>query len=234
MLTLEGITAGYGDTTVLRDVRLSVPPARVVALIGANGAGKTTLLRVASGLLRPRAGRLLVDGDDRTGSLPEALAASGVCHVPEGRGVFPSLTVRENLRLFCAPGQERQGIERAVEAFPRLGERIDQVAGTMSGGEQQMLALARAYVGRPRVVLLDEVSMGLAPRVVDEIFAFLARLAAEGVALLLVEQYVTKALAIADHVYTLSRGRIAFAGEPAELEGEDVFASYLGMGAANR
>jgi len=230
MLVLDGVTAGYGDSVVLRDVHLAVPPGRVVALLGPNGAGKTTLLRVASGLLRPRAGRLLVDGADRTGSSPDGLCAAGLCHVPEGRGVFPSLTVRENLRLFCAPGAEGEALDRAVDAFPRLGERLDQAAGTMSGGEQQMLALARAYLGRPRFVLLDEVSMGLAPRVVDEIFAFLGRLAAGGVALLLVEQYVTKALALADHVYTLAKGRITFAGEPAELAGDDVFARYLGVG----
>ncbi|HEV3363716.1 MAG TPA: ABC transporter ATP-binding protein [Acidimicrobiia bacterium] len=228
MLALDRITAGYGDTVVLRDVDLAVPAGRVIALLGANGAGKTTLLRVASGLLTPRTGRLVVDGTDRTGATPEALTAAGICHVPEGRGVFPSLTVRENLRLFCRSGDEDGALERAREAFPRLGERLDQVAGTMSGGEQQMLALARAYIGRPRFVLLDEVSMGLAPRVVDEIFEFLHRLAAEGCALLLVEQYVTKALALADHVYTLARGRIAFAGEPAELADDDVFASYLG------
>jgi branched-chain amino acid transport system ATP-binding protein len=235
MLVLDGITAGYGDTVVLRDVHLAVPAGRVVALLGANGAGKTTLLRVASGLLPPRTGRLVVDGADRTGAAPETLAGAGVCHVPEGRGVFPSLTVRENLRLYSRPGDEGAALDRAVEAFPRLGERLHQVAGTMSGGEQQMLALARAYLGRPRFVLLDEVSMGLAPRIVDEIFDFLGRLAAEGAALLLVEQYVTKALALADHVYTLARGQIAFAGEPAELAGEDVFASYLGteVGAAS-
>ena len=228
MLVLDGITAGYGDTVVLRHVHLAVPAGRVVALLGANGAGKTTLLRVASGLLPPRTGRLVVDGVDRTGAAPETLAGAGVCHVPEGRGVFPSLTVRENLRLYSRPGDEGAALDRAVDAFPRLGERLNQVAGTMSGGEQQMLALARAYLGQPRFVLLDEVSMGLAPRIVDEIFEFLGRLAAEGAALLLVEQYVTKALALADHVYTLARGQIAFAGEPAELAGEDVFASYLG------
>jgi branched-chain amino acid transport system ATP-binding protein len=209
-------------------VHLAVPAGRVVALLGANGAGKTTLLRVASGLLPPRSGRLVVDGVDRTGAAAETLTDVGVCHVPEGRGVFPSLSVRENLRLFSRPGDEAAALDRAVDAFPRLGERLNQVAGTMSGGEQQMLALARAYLGQPRFVLLDEVSMGLAPRIVDEIFAFLGRLAAEGTALLLVEQYVTKALELADHVYTLARGQIAFAGEPAELAGEDVFASYLG------
>jgi branched-chain amino acid transport system ATP-binding protein len=234
MLSLDGITAGYGKTIVLRDVHLAVPPGRVVALLGANGAGKTTLLRVASGLLAPRVGRLLVDGADQTGTTPEGLCRRGICHVPEGRGVFPSLTVRENLRLFSAAADEGEALDRAVDAFPRLGERLGQPAGTMSGGEQQMLALARAYLGRPRFVLLDEVSMGLAPRVVDEIFAFLARLAADGVALLLVEQYVSKALALADHVYTLARGRITFAGEPAELAGDDVFARYLGSSVATQ
>jgi branched-chain amino acid transport system ATP-binding protein len=198
-----------------------------VALIGPNGAGKTTLLRVASGLLAPRAGRLAVDGRDRTGASPEALSGQGICHVPEGRGVFPSLTVRDNLRLFGAPGTETDGIARAVEAFPRLGERLGQTSGTLSGGEQQMLALARAYLGRPRFVLLDEVSMGLAPKIVDEIFEFLGRLAATGTALLLVEQYVAKALALADHVYTLAKGRITVAGDPAELAGDDVFARYM-------
>jgi branched-chain amino acid transport system ATP-binding protein len=230
MLSLRSITAGYGDTTVLRDIDLVVPDARVVALLGPNGAGKTTLLRVASGLLRPQAGQILLDGTDVTGLRPNGLVTGGVCHVPEGRGIFRGLTVQENLRLFAPAGQEGEGVSRAVEAFPRLGERLGQIAGTMSGGEQQMLALARAYVQNPRVVLLDEVSMGLAPKVVDEIFEFLARLAAAGTALLLVEQFVTKALAIADYVCLLNRGRLTFAGEPGELDGRDLFASYVGAG----
>ena len=152
----------------------------------------------------------------------------GLCHVPEGRGVFRSLTVRENLRVF-AGGDDREAFDRAVDAFPRLGERINQVAGTMSGGEQQMLALARAVVRTPRVVLLDEVSMGLAPLVVDEIFLFLERLAKEGCSLLVVEQYVEKALAFADYVYILSHGRLQFAGDPDELDVADVFGKYLGI-----
>jgi branched-chain amino acid transport system ATP-binding protein len=229
MLELDGISAGYGDTPVLRDVHLSVPAGAVVALLGANGAGKTTLLRVASGLLVPTAGHVRLDEQVVTGQAPAALAARGLCHVPEGRGVFPNLTVRENLVLFAVPGDEEAGIDRAVTAFPRLGERLDQLAGTMSGGEQQMLALARAYVRQARIVLLDEVSMGLAPRVVDEIFLFLTRLASDGVALLLVEQFVTKALAVARYVSILKRGQIVFAGEPAELQDEDVFARYLGV-----
>ncbi|MDQ1491480.1 MAG: branched-chain amino acid transport system ATP-binding protein [Actinomycetota bacterium] len=232
MLVLQGVTAGYGGTTVLRDVDLTVPDSSVVALLGPNGAGKTTLLRVASGLLAPWKGRLLIDGEDVTGRPPHELAGRGVCHVPEGRGVFPPLTVAQNLELFSPPGQERDSRDRAVEAFPILGDRLNQVAGTMSGGQQQMLALARSYVTNPHVVLLDEVSMGLAPIIVDEIFEFLERMAKQGTALLLVEQYATKALAIADYVYILGRGSVTFAGDAAELEGEDVFQRYLGIDVA--
>jgi branched-chain amino acid transport system ATP-binding protein len=228
MLELDGITAGYGDAAVLRDVTVTVPAGSKVALIGPNGAGKTTLLRVASGLLIPQRGRVLLDGDNVTGRPPDDLAARGICHVPEGRGVFPNLTVAQNLRLFARPGEEAQAQERAVDAFPRLGERLGQLVGTMSGGEQQMVALARAYVRQPRVVLLDEVSMGLAPKVVDEIFVFLDRLAAEGASLLVVEQFVTKALAIADFVFLLGRGQVNFVGEPSELAGDDIFTRYAG------
>jgi branched-chain amino acid transport system ATP-binding protein len=231
MLELRGINAGYGGATVLQDIDLVVPEGAVVALLGPNGAGKTTLLRVGSALMAPQAGSLLVDGEDVTGQPPERLVELGLCHVPEGRGMFRSLTVRENLRIFAGK-KDPVGVERAVEAFPRLGERMNQIAGTMSGGEQQMLALARACVRRPRVVLLDEVSMGLAPKIVDEIFVFLERLAAEGCALLVVEQYVEKALAIADYVYILSRGALQFVGDPDELEGADVFAQYLGIDVA--
>jgi branched-chain amino acid transport system ATP-binding protein len=228
MLELRGIRASYGETVVLRDVDLAVPETGIVALIGPNGAGKTTLLRVASGLLSPDAGQVLLDGEDVTGWPPHRLAALGMCHVPEGRGIYRSLTVEENLRLQARPGTEEEAMQRAAEAFPALLERRAQPAGTLSGGEQQMLALTRAYLRRPRLILLDEVSMGLAPRIVDEIFAFLSRLAAEGTALLLVEQYVTRALAMADFVFLLNRGHVRFAGEPSEVADEDVFARYLG------
>jgi branched-chain amino acid transport system ATP-binding protein len=210
---------------------LRVPDGSVVALLGANGAGKTTLLRVAAGLLRPDDGQLVIDGVDVTGQAPNRLVRHGVCHMPEGRGVFPSLTVRENLVVQAPPGQHSEAIEKAASAFPILGKRLGQVSGTLSGGEQQMLALARAYVQNPKVVLLDEVSMGLAPLIVDEIFEFLTRLAAGGASLLLVEQYVTKALALSDYVYLLQRGEVAFVGEPGELDGEDLFARYLGHSA---
>ena len=228
MLELKSVVAGYAGTTVLRGVDLVVPDGAVVALLGANGAGKTTLLRVASGLLHPTAGRLVLDGADVTRCRPYELVQRGICHVPEGRGIFPSMTVRENLILQSVRGEEAEALDRAVSAFPRLGERLAQTAGTMSGGEQQMLALARTYVQHPSVVLLDEVSMGLAPKVVDEIFDFLGLLRAQGASLLLVEQYVTRALAIADYVYLLNRGEVTFAGKPDELEGEDVFTQYVG------
>jgi branched-chain amino acid transport system ATP-binding protein len=228
MLELSGVTAGYGDFVVLRDVDLTAPAGSVVALIGPNGAGKSTLLRVASGLLPPMRGRVVIGGSDLTGRPPHHFVAHGVCHVPEGRAVFPSLTAAENLRLFAPPGGEAEALARAVDAFPRLGERLNQTAGTMSGGEQQMLALARAYARRPSVILLDEVSMGLAPKVVDEIFTFLDRLRAEDVTLVLVEQYVSRALAICDYVYVLSRGFVSFVGEPTEPHLDDIFARYVG------
>ena len=229
MLELRGISAGYGDTLVLRGVDLVVPPGVVVALLGPNGAGKTTLLRVASGLLRARSGTLVLDDDDVTRAHSDELARRGLCHVPEGRGIFRSLTVKQNVLLQARPGTENEAVDRAVDAFPVLGRRLGQRAGTMSGGEQQMLALARAYVSEPRIVLLDEVSMGLAPKLVDEVFEFLGRLAAAGTALLLVEQYVTRALALADHVYLLNRGQVAFAGEPREVAGDDLLAHYMGV-----
>jgi branched-chain amino acid transport system ATP-binding protein len=232
MLELRGITAGYGAHTVLRDVDLVVPDHSVVALLGPNGAGKTTLLRVASGLLAPSGGRLLLDGEDATGWPSHRLAAAGVCHVPEGRGIFRALSVKENIRLQANPALDLDPVPAVAEAFPRLGERLDQRAGTMSGGEQQMLALAHAYVAGSSTVLLDEVSMGLAPKIIDEIFDYLRRLAEQGAALLLVEQYVQRALELADFVYILNKGRVQFVGEADELGEEQILASYLGVEAS--
>ena len=228
MFQLEGITAGYGDTVVLHDVTLRVPPGSVVALLGPNGAGKTTLLRVASGLLQPTAGEVRCGEAVLTGRPAHEHVAHGVCHVPEGRGIFRSMTVRDNLLLQAPPGTESVAMEQATSVFPVLGNRMGQQAGTLSGGEQQMLALARAYVSNPSFVFLDEVSLGLAPIVVDEIFEVLRRLAQAGAALLLVEQYVVRALDLADYVYVLVRGRVSFAGEPGELSEEQVFESYVG------
>jgi branched-chain amino acid transport system ATP-binding protein len=227
MFALECVTAGYGESVVLRDVSLSVPESSVVALLGPNGAGKTTVMRVASGTLRQRQGRVVIDGVDVSAEDPYRRAARGVCHVPEGRAVFPGLSVRENLVLFTTRDRDA-AIDRAVEAFPILGQRLSQRAGTLSGGEQQMLALARAYMADPRIILLDEVSMGLAPKVVEDIFAAIARLAASGVSLLLVEQYVTKALDLADTVYVLNKGCIVHASRTAEVDEDELFARYLG------
>jgi branched-chain amino acid transport system ATP-binding protein len=226
-LELDGISAGYGESVVLRDVSLVVPDGSVVALLGANGAGKTTLLSVVSGLLAPSAGSLLLDRVPVTSSSAQHRARAGVCHVTDNRAIFGSLTVRENLRLFSSDRAEAEGIDRAVGAFPRLGQRLGQVAGTMSGGEQQMLALARAYAQTPGLLLIDEVSMGLAPIIVDEIFEFIARAALE-TSILIVEQYIAKALAIADFAYVLSRGRIVHQGEAREVGASDLLAHYLG------
>ncbi|MEB8336129.1 ABC transporter ATP-binding protein [Streptomyces endophyticus] len=228
MLELDDIDAGYGGARVLREVSVWLPPQSVVALLGTNGAGKTTLLRVASGLLTPTSGHLTINGKDLTGKRPHTLARAGVCHVPEGRGVFPTLTVKENILIQAAGGSLDEAVERAATAFPILKEKLGQLAGSLSGGQQQMLALARAYVTDADYVLLDEVSMGLAPVVVDEIFEFLGRLAEDGRALLLVEQYVSRALELADYVYLMNRGRIEFAGEPGELDSDRLVAQYLG------
>jgi branched-chain amino acid transport system ATP-binding protein len=229
ILELRDVVGGYDAATIVRNVSLSVPAGAAVALLGPNGAGKTTTLRLASGLLRPRSGSVLLDGVDVTRMSPHERAARGLCHVPEGRGIFPALTVRDNLVLQTVRGQEAAGVETAVAAFPVLGRRLKQQAGTMSGGEQQMLALASALVRRPRVVLVDEASLGLAPMLVDTIFSFLGELTREGTALLLVEQYVTRALELAQYVYLLEHGSIVFSGTSAEVAADAIHASYLGV-----
>lgn len=212
---------------VLRDVSLIVPDSGVVALLGPNGAGKSTLLRTASGLIRPRRGQVLFDGEDVTGMDPARLGQRGLCLVPEGRSIFPSLTVKENLLLYCPKKKEKAGIERAVESFPALASRLRQVAGTLSGGEQQMLAIVRAYVAEPRLVLVDEASLGLAPLIVDRIFRFMTEITSAGTALLLVEQYINRALEMSQHVYLLRRGEISFSGRSSDLQDQDIFRQYL-------
>ena len=228
-LELRNVTGGYRGVDVLRGVDLNVESGSITALLGTNGAGKTTLLKTASGLLRPTDGSVLIGGNDVTAWPAHRRAAAGVCHIPEGRGVFRSMTVRENLRLQTRRGDdEAAGAVRAIEAFPILGQRLDQRAGQLSGGQQQMLALARAYTQRPSLVLVDEASLGLAPIVVDAIFTFLQQISSEGTSLLIVDQFVARALALADKVYVLGHGEIVFAGEPAELRASDVFGRYLG------
>ena len=228
-LVLTDVQAGYGRTTVLRDVSISVPAGQIVALLGSNGAGKTTLLRTASGLVQPSRGSVSINGVELTRAAPHERAKAGLCLIPEGRGIFRALTVRENLRLQIPKWSKDKSMDRALDAFPILRDRLSQTAGTMSGGQQQMLALARSYLSNPHVVLLDEVSMGLAPKVVDAIFETLKNLAGTGAALLLVEQYVTRALEIADLVVLLDRGRIAFNGASGDLQQDAVLRGYLGV-----
>lgn len=229
MLELENITAGYGDTVVLRDVSLSVPDSKVVALLGPNGAGKTTLLRVASGIIRPMSGRVELGGEDVTGKRPYYRSRRGLCNLPEGRGIFPSLSVRDNLILQSPRGKENETIEKAMEAFPALSTRLKQLAGSLSGGEQQMLALVRTFASDPKIVVVDEASLGLAPLIVDRIFETLARIAASGVSVLLVEQYVTRALDLADTACLLNRGQVVFTGPAKDLRGDEIFERYFGI-----
>jgi branched-chain amino acid transport system ATP-binding protein len=227
-LAVRGLTAGYEDTTILHDVSLTVPQRSVVALLGPNGAGKSTLLRTISGFLAADSGGIEMGGHDMTLSPPSHRAGAGLCHVPEGRGIFRGLTVRENLMIQCRPGDEKQGIERAVAAFPILGKRLKQQAGTLSGGEQQMLALSAAHVRETELILVDEPSLGLAPIIVDEIFAFLKASAEEGAAILLVDQFATRPLALAGAAHVMRKGQIVFSGTSSELGDSDVFANYLG------
>lgn len=228
MLELQNVTAGYEGHVVLRDVSLKVPDRSVVALLGPNGAGKTTLLRVTCGVIEPTSGSVFLDGEDLANCPPFARARRGMCHIPEGRGVFPALTVRDNLRLQSPHDLDDETLRLVERHFPRLVERLDQLAGRLSGGEQQMLALAHGYIAHPRLMLVDEASMGLAPIVVDTIFEYLREIAAQGSSLLLVEQYVSRALDLADYVYVLQKGRIRFAGESRELLGSSLLSSYLG------
>jgi len=234
MLTLTSVTAGYGESTVLRGIDLTVGDGEVVALLGPNGAGKTTLLRTATGLVRPRAGRIELDGEDLTGAAPHVFTRRGICHVPEGRGIFPSLTVRENLIIAARDRRPEEAVAEAAELFPALSGRLGQVAGSLSGGEQQMLALSRAWLQGPaetypKLVLVDEASFGLAPLIVDKIYEALARLAGQGVSLIIVEQYVQRALEQASTVYILSRGEIVHSGSARAIAPDEIYERYLGI-----
>jgi len=228
ILELSQITGGYGETTVLREVSISVPPAKVVAVLGPNGAGKTTLLRTCSGLLRASSGQILLDGRDITRVAPYKRGERGLCHIPEGRGIFRNLSVRENLVMSVPPWRKDKSVDVAMDAFPILRTRAAQTAGSMSGGEQQMLAVARAYLSDPKVVLFDEVSIGLAPLVIDSIYKSMTALAERGIALVIVEQYVHRALELADYVYVLNHGTVRFSGTPDELSHDTLASEYIG------
>jgi branched-chain amino acid transport system ATP-binding protein len=229
LLELDGIRAAHGGITVLHGVDLAVEQGQVVALLGPNGAGKTTLLTVAAGVHPPSAGRLLLGGRDATGIPPRALARAGVCLVPQGRGVFPNLSVRDNLLMMTFTGRVHEEIEEmAYDRFPVLGNRRTQPAGTLSGGEQQMLALARGLATDPAVLLLDELSMGLAPLVVAELYELVAEIARQGVAVLVVEQFAAAVLKIADHAAVLARGRTQWQGHPDSSLNAELSSYYLG------
>ena len=228
-LELRNIRASYGSIEVLHGVNLSVGRGEVVALLGPNGAGKSTMIKVVSGLLRPTSGQLIVGGRDVTGAAANALARTGLCTIPEGRGIFPNLTVRENLLMATYSGHKLSDIEeRTYARFPRLSERRTQLAGTMSGGEQQMLSLARALATNPVILLLDELSMGLAPLIVAELYQQVAAIAAEGVSVLVVEQFARTVLGVADQAVLLAHGKVQVSGKASDI-GEDVLAgAYLG------
>ena len=234
-LELRDVRAGYGRIEILHGVDLQVPAGSVVALLGPNGVGKTTTLRAISGTLPVTSGAIRLDGRRIDNRRPSTIARRGLVLVPEGRGIFPSMTVRDNLRIAhrSAPpdvaGSWDEWFDGIATTFPRLAERLDQQAGSMSGGEQQMLAVCRALVGDPRVVLFDELSMGLAPLVVAELFERVAALRDAGRTIVLVEQYVTYALELADICYVLAKGRVAWAGEPGELRHTKAMASYLSV-----
>jgi branched-chain amino acid transport system ATP-binding protein len=222
VLELDGVSAGYGPFHAVFDVSLAVEPSGAVALLGANGVGKTTVARLASGLVAPTEGTVRVAGDDLTGAQPHRFARSGIAHAPEGRSVFATLTVEENLRLSFRRSKGRSAVPAALEQaftqFPALGRRRRQLAGTLSGGEQRMLSLARVLVEAPKLLVADELSLGLAPIVVDEIYVELERLRAEGTALLIVEQHIGHALALCDWVVLLKHGSVIWEGPAAEAE----------------
>ena len=224
-LEIGGLRVAYGGVHALRDVSLTVPTGSVVALLGPNGAGKSTTLRTVSGVVRAERGTITYFGQPIQRMAAHRIARMGLVHVPEGRGIFPSLSVRENLEMAATDGD---GLAEATELFPVLGERHRQLAGSLSGGEQQMLALARAIMARPKLLMVDEISMGLAPIVVGQLFAALRRIAASGASLLLVEQYVEAALELADYVYVMDKGAVVDVGEPGDLRAGSLAAAYLG------
>ncbi len=233
MLRVEDINVYYGAIHAIKGISLDVPDGEIVALIGSNGAGKSTTLRTISGLMKPKTGKILYEGNDIVGVPAHKIVGMGLCQVPEGRHVFANMTVLENLELGAYLRKDKDGIAKDMqdvfEKFPRLLERKDQIAGTLSGGEQQMLAMGRALMSRPKLLLLDEPSMGLAPLLVKEIFNIIKEINAGGTTILLVEQNANMALSIADKAYVLETGRITLSGTAQELaSSEEVRKAYLG------
>ena len=234
LLDVKGLRAGYGDVPVLRGIDLSIQAGSITALIGANGAGKTTLLRTISGIIPAEAGSIRYDGQDILGKPPQDIVRAGLVQVPEGRRLFPDMTVFENLLIGSSSPTARprrdENLKMVFELFPKVHERGGQRAGTLSGGEQQMVAIARALMASPRLLLLDETSLGLAPIVVDEIFVAVRRLAAQGMTILVVEQNTALALEVADHGYVLEQGHFAMEGPASGLMADPrVKQAYLGI-----
>ena len=233
LLLIENLRAGYGAVEVLRGVDIRISHGELIALLGSNGAGKTTLNAVMSGLVAPRSGRIVFDGEDLTGAHYRRIVQAGLIQVPEGRKVFPNLTVLENLELGAftrARSRLSENIDRVFDTFPRLRERTAQLAGTMSGGEQQMLAIGRGLMAEPKLLILDEPSLGLSPLLVEELFTLIAKLRADGLAILLVEQNVGQSLDIADRAYVMENGSIRFSGASSELLASDALRqAYLGV-----
>ena len=233
VLSLHGVTVSYGKGIALRGVNLEVLPGQTIAILGANGSGKSTLARACAGLVSIRTGRKLLNNTDVTRWPAHRIRRAGIIYLPEGRGIFPAMTVQENLRMavYLVPrGSRNMAIDRAVEMFPVLGSRLKQRAGALSGGEQQMLSVARATVVAPRVIIADELSLGLAPQVVDLIFSRLADLKAERqMSIILIEQFVHRALAFADSCTILRRGEVSWSG-PAEEGAAEALEAYIGSG----
>lgn len=233
MITVKNLSAGYGLVNVLRDVSLDIAGGEIVAVLGSNGVGKTTLNNTLSGLIKPKSGEVIFEGSSLVGASPETIVDLGLIHVPEGRKLFPNLSVRDNLEL----GSYRRGkseraanLDDVLDTFPKLSDRINQIAGTLSGGEQQMVAIGRGLMSSPKLLILDEPSLGLSPLLVEQMFELIKRINDKGLTILLVEQNVIQSLAIADRAYVIEEGRIAISGSAAELrDNAELKKSYLGL-----
>ena len=233
MITVKNLSAGYGFVNVLRNISLDITTGEIVAVLGSNGVGKTTLNNTLSGLIKPKSGEVLFEGKSIVGASPETIVDLGMIHVPEGRKLFPNLSVRDNLEL----GSYRRGksdraanIEVVLDTFPKLRDRINQIAGTLSGGEQQMVAIGRGLMSNPKLLILDEPSLGLSPLLVEQMFDLIKRINQKGLTILLVEQNVIQSLAIADRAYVIEEGAIAISGKAADLQdNSELKKSYLGL-----
>ena len=233
MITIKSLSAGYGFVEVLRDVSLDISAGEIVAVLGSNGVGKTTLNNTLSGLITPKSGEIYFENELISGRPPEEIVDLGLIHVPEGRKLFPNLTVRDNLELGSyrrGKGERSQSLEMVLETFPKLRERIGQLAGTLSGGEQQMVAIGRGLMSNPRLLILDEPSLGLSPLLVEQMFDLIKRINSKGLTILLVEQNVMQSLTIADRAYVIDEGRVSLSGTAEDLRNNaELKKSYLGL-----